>query len=146
MNRESRETRADNEEQATAMASFGRYIKSRRESLGLTQEDVADDLGLSQGYVSRLELGMAQSIPARPTLRRLARSLRVEMCDLIAAAGYIDRDPAPAEVELEDDEAIFTSLMRGVNRLGISDNDKRAIQITIDLVRRLSDMQREDEA
>lgn len=36
---------------------YGNYIKERRQNLGLTQEDVANKLGISQVAYGRYELG-----------------------------------------------------------------------------------------
>lgn len=133
--------------QDAAMRALGRYVAARREALGISQEELADEIGVSQGFVSNLERGKRTNIPTideLDALDALSRALHCTPDDLLAAAGFRgNREPAP--IELEDDEAIYTSLMRGVNRLGISDNDKRAIQLTIDLVRRASDMQARDE-
>lgn len=38
-------------------AMFGSYIRMRREQLNLTQEDVAESLGLSRSVYSRYEKG-----------------------------------------------------------------------------------------
>ena len=39
---------------------YGNYIKERRSNLGLTQEEVAEKLGISQVAYGRYELGMRE--------------------------------------------------------------------------------------
>lgn len=39
---------------------YGNYIKQRRSNLGLTQEEVAEKLGISQVAYGRYELGMRE--------------------------------------------------------------------------------------
>ena len=52
------------------MVQFGYHLKAARLESGLTQADVASRLGVSKGYISRLESGKAR--PAEATVRRLA--------------------------------------------------------------------------
>ena len=39
---------------------YGNYIKQRRSNLGLTQEEVAEKIGISQVAYGRYELGMRE--------------------------------------------------------------------------------------
>jgi len=55
---------------------FSRFIKARREELGLSQVDFARLISFSQGYVSTLENGRPPS-PALPFLVVYARALQV---------------------------------------------------------------------
>ena len=56
--------------------SLGDRIKSRRNELGWTQEELARRLGVRQNVVSRLEAGGVKT-PNLPMIRRLARVLGV---------------------------------------------------------------------
>jgi transcriptional regulator with XRE-family HTH domain len=40
--------------------AFGRVVRRRRELLGLSQEDFADQAGIHRTYVSSIELGKVQ--------------------------------------------------------------------------------------
>ncbi|MYK40230.1 MAG: helix-turn-helix transcriptional regulator, partial [Gemmatimonadetes bacterium] len=51
------------------MVQFGYHLKAARLESGLTQADVANRLGVSKGYISRLESGKAR--PAEATVRRI---------------------------------------------------------------------------
>ena len=53
--------------------SFGEFIKSRRMTLNLTQEDVAKKVGVNQGYISRVESGERE-----PTV-----TIALKICDAL---------------------------------------------------------------
>ena len=56
------------------MVQFGHHLKAVRLESGLTQADVANRLGVSKGYISRLESGKAR--PAEATVATPSRTLR----------------------------------------------------------------------
>lgn len=64
-----------------AAQRLGKQLQRLRTSRGLTQEQLAVNLGLSRPYVARLELG--QHDPSLSTLVRLAKALRVSVTDLL---------------------------------------------------------------
>lgn len=51
----------------------GEQIRQRRESLGMTQEELADRAGIPQSHVSRLECG--RHAPTHLTMQRVAAAL-----------------------------------------------------------------------
>lgn len=57
------------------MRTLGHLIRDRRRELGWSQEDLADDVGISRGYVAKIETD-AQS-PSIETLSRLAEQLEI---------------------------------------------------------------------
>lgn len=69
------------------MSILGETLKIRREELGLGQEQVAAELGVSQQTVSRWEKGLALPRPARVV--DLARLLDVDARWLHRVAGYL---------------------------------------------------------
>ncbi|MER5432971.1 helix-turn-helix transcriptional regulator [Streptomyces sp. NPDC002588] len=52
---------------------FGAAVRTRRLELGLTQERLAQQAGMSQGALSRMEHG--RGVPTLPVLERLAAAL-----------------------------------------------------------------------
>lgn len=60
-------------EQAELRDRFGRMVRDAREAAGLTQVALAEQLGMTQAEISRLELGGAD--PRLSTLMRLAEVL-----------------------------------------------------------------------
>lgn len=92
-------------------AALGNFVRAQRERLGLSQRDLATRIGVTNGYISRIEKGDYQNVSQR-ILRQLADSLNVEPEDLYAVAGY----PLPlnlpgfsaylrAKYEMSDDAA-----------------------------------------
>jgi transcriptional regulator with XRE-family HTH domain len=68
-------------------------IKSIREDKGLTQEKLAEDSGLTRGYISRLEKGSyADDSPSIRTLRQIARGLREPLELILGKAGITQED------------------------------------------------------
>ena len=64
-----------------AAQRLGRQFQRLRTRRGLTQEQLAVNVGLSRTFVTRLELG--QYDPTLSTLVRLAKALRVSVTDLL---------------------------------------------------------------
>lgn len=61
--------------------SFGRTLRERRTSLGLSQEELADLAGLHRTYVGSIERG--ERNPSLLNIARLARALRVKPSELM---------------------------------------------------------------
>ena len=61
--------------------TFAQIVRARRKALGLTQEDLAAQLQVSQRYVSAVETGDAEN-PTLETIREFARALGLEPGDL----------------------------------------------------------------
>jgi transcriptional regulator with XRE-family HTH domain len=61
------------------------FIRHRRESLGMTQADLAENVEMSQEWVSNIERGKIRT-PRRDTMVRLAVALSVDLADLVMAS------------------------------------------------------------
>jgi len=57
------------------MSELSQQVRKRRRALGLTQKDLAGELGLSQAAVAQIESG--RRLPSLDIVPRLARALRV---------------------------------------------------------------------
>lgn len=60
---------------------LGERIRERRKALGLTQEQLAEQAGMSVNFLARME--MAGRTPSFDTLVRLSDALKVEVSDLL---------------------------------------------------------------
>jgi len=87
---------------------LGKRIAQRRKSLGWTQEDLAERVGVDAETISRFERGA--HLPSLPTLERLAAALRAEIGELLSKAGSIGK---------ADDDAVLGAWMDG-----LSDEDR----------------------
>ncbi len=56
---------------------LGQNVKTRREALGMTQEALAQEAGVSKGYISLLENGVRKDCTSS-VLMRLGIALRVK--------------------------------------------------------------------
>jgi transcriptional regulator with XRE-family HTH domain len=63
-------------DEASAEMDFALAVVLRREKLGLTQQELADSIGMKQPMVARIENGQ---MPTPRTLQRLAKGLNVGM-------------------------------------------------------------------
>lgn len=70
--------------------AIGAQVKKRREALGLTQQELAEQTGMPQTLISRIERGVNQN-PGADVLKRLAVALRVSIDWLV---GMYDDDLA----------------------------------------------------
>ena len=74
-------------------------VKFLREQLGLTQEQLADRMGVKQATISRYEAGR---LPRGRELKMLAEALNVRVADLIETVLAVDlqNELTPVEVVL----------------------------------------------
>jgi transcriptional regulator with XRE-family HTH domain len=68
--------------------ALGLAVKARRGQLGLTQEQLANDTGLHQRWISNVETGKRN--PSYGSLRRLAAGLGLSASELLARAEQIE--------------------------------------------------------
>lgn len=68
-------------------SEFGEYLKKLRKDRGLTLTELAHQSGVSQPYLSQIEIGN-RGIPSPDKLRSLAEPLGVDYFYLMAKAGY----------------------------------------------------------
>ncbi len=64
--------------------ALGEAVKARRQELGLTQEQLANETELHQRWISNVETGKRN--PSYGSLRRLAAGLDLAASELIARA------------------------------------------------------------
>jgi transcriptional regulator with XRE-family HTH domain len=74
--------------------ALGLAVKARRQELGLTQEQLANDTDLHQRWISNVENGKRN--PSYASLRRLATGLNLTASELIARAERIEGDARAA--------------------------------------------------
>ena len=77
---------------------IGLFIRDRRLALGMTQQQLADRMGVTDKAVSKWE--RCVSCPDITLLRELADALEVSVSELLA--GELDPKPSPVPQEVED--------------------------------------------
>lgn len=70
------------------MCEIANKIKTRRQELGLTLEDVAQAVGVGRSTVQRWESGLIKNM-GRDKIAALAEILRISPVELVPAAGVI---------------------------------------------------------
>jgi transcriptional regulator with XRE-family HTH domain len=61
--------------------TIGKKVKKRRTFLGLTQEELAERVGISRAYMGFVEQG--RNVPTLETLEKIARALKVKTSELL---------------------------------------------------------------
>jgi transcriptional regulator with XRE-family HTH domain len=107
--------------------NLGRRIAALRASFGMTQQEVADRLGISRVAVSHIEAGM--SVPSERTVVLLAGLFKVEPHELVEATKYplakAERLPAIAarHTDVELQLALCENDLAWVERTGVGARD-----------------------
>jgi transcriptional regulator with XRE-family HTH domain len=82
-----------------SIGSLGDYLKEQRLDARLSLRQLADQVGVSNPYLSQIERGLRR--PSAEVLQQLARALRVSAEQLYVRAGIVDPDThAVSSVEL----------------------------------------------
>ena len=82
-----------------SIGTLGDYLKEQRLSAQLSLRQLADQVGVSNPYLSQIERGLRK--PSAEVLQQLARALRVSAEQLYVRAGIVHPDPGqPGSVEL----------------------------------------------
>ncbi len=84
--------------------SLGEIIRSRREEMGLTLDEVGSRIGFSKPYLSTIETGRVNNPPSDDLLRKLEAVLGFETGTLLYMA-HMERLPADVRERIETTEA-----------------------------------------
>ena len=99
--------------------AVGKRIKIVRQRSGLTQDQLAEQVGLSPKYISGIERGVEN--PTMDTLLRLAKVLGVESYDLFLFG------------ESEESEKV---LRKGIEKM-VREADRGKLQLYFDVMRKV---------
>jgi transcriptional regulator with XRE-family HTH domain len=80
------------------MSEFGSYLRELRRQVGLTQEALAERLGVTNQYVSDVERG--KSTPSYGYLRKLAAETGASVADLLRRGNLLDDRTVALEQEI----------------------------------------------
>ena len=79
--------------------TFGELIRQQREARGLTLLEVAAEVGISIGYLSRIERGR-ENVPGDELIRRISTKIGLPQDDAFAAARRLPPDLKPRAREM----------------------------------------------
>jgi len=96
--------------------SLGKIIRHRREELGLTQDQVAGQVGISKPYLSNIETHRAKNPPTDGVLENLERALCFEHGQLLRIAHFA-RTPLSVRQEHDHLEAAVQKYRSALRQL-----------------------------
>lgn len=70
---------------------FGIKIRQRRKTLGLTQEQLAEKIGIDNKHLSKIENGI--HLPTYKTIRKLANTLQIDFSDCNEELSLLNSNP-----------------------------------------------------
>ncbi len=87
---------------------LAQLVRARREAMHLTQEQLAERVGVSRSEISEIEAGRVRH-PRTPVFTRLGRTLGLPASALLAAVGYAASEMAgvPEAVDAEGAEELL---------------------------------------
>lgn len=112
----------DQKRQDRLAAALGEALAARRAEKGLTQDDMAERVGIGSEAVSRIERGVV--LPTLPRLFDFAEALECRVGELIAASSDRPGDQAAAlsrmlsQLSPDDRETVLAVVAALVSRIG----------------------------
>lgn len=89
----------DSKDGKTVVASLGDFLREQRLASRLSLRQLADQVGVSNPYLSQIERGLRR--PSAEVLQQIAKALRISAEQLNARAGIVSLEPgAGGSVEL----------------------------------------------
>ena len=80
------------------LGDVGRYIREQRRQAELSLRKLASQAGVSNPYLSQIELGLRQ--PSARILKDIAKALRISAETLYVRAGILDEEADPTDLEV----------------------------------------------
>ncbi len=103
-------------------ATLGSTVRDLRRSKGITQQQLAEAVGVDDTYISKIEKDRLPYPPSAETLRLIAKALAADSLELLAKA---ERTPPELQGFLGSPEA--TELLRLLTRHELRRNDWKAL-------------------
>ncbi len=100
---------------------IGHAVRAYRIARGIEQEELANKIGYTQGYISKIENGAIN--PSLKALKKIAKALGLE------AEGFF----SPTKVISLDDEKLFSHLPKKLRQFAAKDDSPPYIQFAHDL-------------
>lgn len=107
---------------------IGQKIKTRREELGLTLKDIADQIGVASSTISRYETGRIENIKM-PVIDSIADALNVNPSWLLGKS-----DKKNPDIDEDSLDSVYLSLARDAQNNGIDPDD---IKTAIDMIKKI---------
>jgi transcriptional regulator with XRE-family HTH domain len=105
------------------MASLGKKILQLRRKVGLTQHELAAQIGVDDSYISKIENDRLPYPPSGETLRLLARVLGTDSLELLALA-----ERTPKELAAFSDNPDAYEFLQVAARYDLKKSDWQALK------------------
>ena len=103
--------------------SLGKYIATRRKNLGFTQEELAEEIGVSKSAIAKWETN--GGLPDRNNLKRLSETLGISVDELHRIIERANSKPVDFDVNITPEIiAALEAYGYKVIRPGETDNSK----------------------
>src|SRR5687767_5611024 len=101
------------DQQEPEVAPFSALIRARREALGLSQREVAEELKVSQTFISQLEARTTPGyLPDRALFHALVTLLRIDPAEALRVAGYL---PAGGDQQPKSPDELIGALLQVIS-------------------------------
>lgn len=107
---------------------LGNRIKTLRLSKGLTQDELANLLGLKKAAIHKYENGLVENIK-RSTIQAMANIFEVSPCYILGWESSISEPPIN-NIQLSNEEKKLLSNFNKLNDLGKNEANKRVAELT----------------
>ncbi len=107
--------------------SLGHIIRSKREQLSLTLDEVSRRVGFSKPYLSTIETGKVKNPPSDELLKKLERTLQFEP-GLLLHIAHMERMPSDIRQAFEAQEAENERFRKVIKKLMSSKNSPRGLK------------------
>jgi transcriptional regulator with XRE-family HTH domain len=96
--------------------TLGETIRDLRKTNGLTQGDLAKEVGVDESYISKIETGRLSYMPSEETLRLMAKTLDADALVLLSLAqkaphelrDVVDSEPAREFFKIVSEQQLNT--------------------------------------
>lgn len=92
---------------------LGEVVRTRRQALGMSQTELAERVGVTQTYISNMELQRVQ-LPNADVRRALAAALRISHLDLLVLIGEIEESEVPGAASVRP---IIPGVLQALDKL-----------------------------
>ena len=106
--------------------NIGLKIKQLRENAGISQYQLANDSGLTYGYISKLEAGKYQS-PSLDVCHKLAMGLGLTLRDFLQALNFL---------ETEETKDVSLTIKQALRSNGFTVNEAEQVANYADLIQK----------
>jgi transcriptional regulator with XRE-family HTH domain len=105
----------------TGMQPFGQHLRQLRKAKGISQRDLAAQIGIDFSYLSKIETGSLEFLPSEAVILQIAQVLEVDGNELVCLAGKMP----PRLKDMMEDNPLLTELIHVLSQRVLPDETYR---------------------